>query len=611
MGGRASCSRSSTCFADQIVNADSNEIVSEAIREKIRSIVDDPDTAEALCPRDHPFGTKRPCLDTGYYATFNLGHVRLIDLRRHPIATITERGIDTVDESLELDAIVFATGFDAMTGPIVDVDIAGRDGITLKAKWADGPSTYLGLTSVGFPNFFTITGPGSPSVLSNMAVSIEQHVDWVADCIDHVRREGYETIEATPAAEAGWNTHAGDCAAITLYPQANSWYMGANVPGKPRVFLPYIGGVDRYRAACDEVVERGYLGFTLAGPDGTRTNDGVIRRLQPDVAMVLEVMAGMELPPIESLPVDDARALMAAAAAVSPPGPEVGETTDGLLPGDDGPLAYRLHRPASAGPHPIVAYFHGGGWVLGSESSDDPLCRDLCARSDAIVVSVGYRHAPEHRFPTAADDAFAAIRWIAANAVELGGIPGQLAVAGWSAGGNVAAVACQLARDAGGLGIVGQVLLNPVTDSDMTRPSYDENADGYVLTTAVMHWFWDHYADTVDRRDPKAAPLLGHLSRPPACAGRHRRLRPSPRRGRRLRRSAGRRRRARAPPPGPRPHAHLGDHGRRGHLRGAGASRDGQRAAELLPRPGPGLSCRAPLSRGPSRCRGRGGPERR
>ena len=253
-------------FNDQLVNPASNDIVAEMIREKIRSIVDDPDTAEALCPKDHPFGTKRPCLDTNYFQTYNLPHVRLIDLRKHPIATITESGIDTVDESLEFDAIVYATGFDAMTGPLVAVDINGRDGVTLKEKWADGPSTYLGLTTAGFPNFFTVTGPGSPSVLSNMAVSIEQHVEWISTASTTCA-----STASRPSSPPRWRKRGGTstsriAANITLYPTANSWYMGANVPGKPRVFLPYIGGVDGYRAACDEVVGQGYLGFTLAGP---------------------------------------------------------------------------------------------------------------------------------------------------------------------------------------------------------------------------------------------------------------------------------------------------------------------------------------------------------
>ena len=504
-------------FADQGVNPASNEIVAEMIREKIRSVVTDPGTADALCPKDHYFGTKRPCLDTGYFETYNLPHVRLVDLRQQPITSITESGIDTADESLEFDAVVYATGFDAMTGALVAVDVASG-GQTLKEKWAGGPSTYLGLMTAGFPNFFMITGPGSPSVLSNMAVSIEQHVDWVADCLKDMREHGLETIEPTELAESAWNAHVQDWAAITLHPTANSWYMGANVPGKPRVFLPFIGGVDGYRRACDEVVALGYLGFAMAGQGGAQCRDGAIRRVQPDVAMVLEAMAGMGLPAMESLPVGDARALMAAAADMRPPGPEVGEVTDGVLPGADGDLPYRLYRPAAPGPHPVVVYFHGGGWVLGDLDSDDPLCRDLCARSGAVIVSVNYRHAPEARFPAAAQDALAAVRWAAANAAALGGIPGQLAVAGWSAGGNIAAIACQQARDAGGPDICGQLLMTPVTDSDMTRPSYAENGDGYILTSALMHWFWDHYADPADRAGPWAAPLHGSLDGlPPAC----------------------------------------------------------------------------------------------
>jgi cation diffusion facilitator CzcD-associated flavoprotein CzcO/acetyl esterase/lipase len=504
-------------FIDQGVNPVSNELVAEMIREKIRAIVKNPDTAEALCPKDHPFGTKRPCLDTSYFETFNLPHVRLVDLRRTPIVAVTEAGIDTAEESLEFDAIVFATGFDAMTGPLVSVDVTGVDGVTLRDKWAGGPATYLGLMTTGFPNFFMITGPQSPSVLSNMLVSIEQHVDWVADCLRRLRTDGFDRIEPTPLAEAGWGRHNQDCADITLYPRANSWYMGANVPGKPRVFLPYIGGVDAYRRACDEVADKGMLGFRLDGPAGSRCNDGVIRRVQPDVTMVLDLMASLELPPMETMNVADARAFIEAIAAERPPGPEVGEIADAVLPGPAGDLAYRLYRPPSAGPHPLIAYFHGGGWVLGSQDSDDPFCRDLCVRTGSVVVSVNYRHAPEDRFPAAADDAFAAVSWIAANAAGLGGIPGQLAVAGWSAGGNLAAVACQLARDAGGPDITGQLLVTPVTDCDLGRPSYVGNGDGYVLTAPLMRWFWDHYADQADRATPKASPLRGTLAGlPPA-----------------------------------------------------------------------------------------------
>jgi len=349
-------------------------------------------------------------------------------------------------------------------------------------------------------------------------VSIEQHADWIADCLDYMRSNGFDTIDPTETAEAGWAQHCADCVAITLYPLANSWYMGANVPGKPRVFYPYIGGVDGYRAACDEVVANGYLGFDLEGPAGTQRHDGVVRRIQPDVSLVLQVMAALNLPPIETLPVPDARAFMEVTAAQRPPGPDVGEIVDGVLPGPAGELEYRLYRPSSPGPHPVVAYFHGGGWVLGGKDSDDPLCRDLCDRTGSVIVSVNYRHAPEARFPAAVDDAFAATEWIAAHATELGGIPGQLAVAGWSAGGNLATVVCQLARDAGGPAILGQLLLTPVTDCDTDRGSYKENADGFILTASLMRWFLDHYVDTEDRQDPRVSPLHGNLAGLPPAA---------------------------------------------------------------------------------------------
>ncbi|OBF04949.1 steroid monooxygenase [Mycobacterium sp. ACS4054] len=494
-------------FSDVMSNAAANAHFAEFFRNKIRSIVEDPQTAADLCPTDHPVAAKRPCLDTNYYATYNLPNVRLVNVRKHPIRQVTETGIDTVDESFALDAIVFATGFDAVTGALTAVDFRGRNDLALKDKWAHGPQTYLGLSTVGFPNLFFITGPGSPSVLTNMVVSIEQHADWVLDCLGYLGAEGFEVIEPTETAEAGWTQHVNDCADITLYPAANSWYMGANVPGKPRVFLPYCAGLDFYRAGCDEVVARDYLGFRLSGPGGSRCNDGVVRRLQPDVEMVLNAVAEMNLPPMESMAVQDARAMYAQMSMARPPGPDVGEIVDGVLPGAAGDLAYRLYRPATPGPHPVVVYFHGGGYVLGDAASDDPLCRDLCARSGAMVVSADYRHAPEHRFPAAVDDAMAAVRWVADNAEALGGIPGRLAVCGWSAGGGLAAVVCRLARDMDGPAIAGQVLLTPLTSGDMTRASFTENADGYGLTTPLLRWCYDHYIDAADRDDPRFAPL--------------------------------------------------------------------------------------------------------
>ena len=250
-------------FNDIIVNAEANGTAADFVRGKIREIVHDPATAEALCPTTHPIGTKRICVDTDYYATYNRANVTLVDVRSAPIVRLTPRGIETTAAAYELDVIVFATGFDAMTGALLDVDVFGRENRSLKDRWSGGPRTYLGVATAGFPNLFIVTGPGSPSVLSNMVLSIEQHVDWIADCIGHARERGLETIEATRDAEDAWVAHVNEVAQATLFPRAGSWYMGANIPGKPRVFMPYLGGVGNYRAHCDGVAAGGYAGFAV------------------------------------------------------------------------------------------------------------------------------------------------------------------------------------------------------------------------------------------------------------------------------------------------------------------------------------------------------------
>ena len=240
-----------------------NDTAAEYVREKIAEMVKDPKVARLLQPTTYPIGTKRICLDTDYYETFNRDNVTLVDIRNAPIEEITPNGLITGGKSYEFDAIVFATGFDAMTGSFARIDIRGRDGLTLKQKWAEGPKTYLGLMVTGFPNLFFVTGPGSPSVLSNMIVSIEQHVEWISDCLSYLEKRGIDCMEATQPAEDAWVAHVNEVAYTTLYPQANSWYMGANIPGKPRVFMPYIGGVGVYRQKCNEVAAGGYEGFAL------------------------------------------------------------------------------------------------------------------------------------------------------------------------------------------------------------------------------------------------------------------------------------------------------------------------------------------------------------
>jgi cation diffusion facilitator CzcD-associated flavoprotein CzcO len=250
-------------FRDISTDRRANDTISEFIRSKIREIVKDPETAEKLLPTDHPYGSKRALIDTNYYDTYNRKNVELVDIRHSPIQEITPKGIRTEDEEFEFDMIVFATGYDAMTGTFFKMDIRGRDDLPLKDKWSEGPKTYLGLQVVGFPNMFMITGPGSPSVLTNMPVAIEQHIEWIADFIEYMRERGIETAEADADAETAWVTHVNKVVESQMYMLANSWYLGANIPGKPRVFTPYAGGMGTYRKKCDEVAYDDYEGFIL------------------------------------------------------------------------------------------------------------------------------------------------------------------------------------------------------------------------------------------------------------------------------------------------------------------------------------------------------------
>jgi cyclohexanone monooxygenase len=262
-------------FRDIGTDLEANAFAAGFVRAKIAEVVDDPAVAERLSPRDYPIGAKRICLDTDYLETFNRPNVELVDLRTDPVAAVTESGVRVGDRDIPLDVIVMATGYDAMTGALLRMDIRGRGGLPLGAKWHDGPQTYLGLATAGFPNLFLITGPGSPSVLAMVIMAIEQHVDWIADCLDHLRHRGLDRVEATEQAEQEWRRHVDDVAATRLYRHANSWYVGANIPGKPRVILPYTGGFGTYSKRCDEVTRAGYAGFRL----GRATRRDGVRRL--------------------------------------------------------------------------------------------------------------------------------------------------------------------------------------------------------------------------------------------------------------------------------------------------------------------------------------------
>ncbi|MGL6110232.1 MAG: flavin-containing monooxygenase, partial [Rubrivivax sp.] len=250
-------------FNDLLLNERSNALAAEFVRGKIRGTVKDPQTAQLLSPT-HTIGCKRLCVDSGYYESFNRPNVRLVDISRQPIETITATGLKSGGREFEFDALVLATGFDAMTGSLMRLDLRGRAGLPIRQKWQAGPLNYLGLTIAGFPNLFNIAGPGSTSAFTNVIVAIEQHVDWIAECISHMDANGLSTIEATEPAEAAWAEHVNAAARRTVFLSCNSWYLGANIPGKPRMFMPLAGGFPAYAERCAEVARKGYEGFVLA-----------------------------------------------------------------------------------------------------------------------------------------------------------------------------------------------------------------------------------------------------------------------------------------------------------------------------------------------------------
>jgi cation diffusion facilitator CzcD-associated flavoprotein CzcO len=257
-------------FSDLMTDERSNEFCADFFREKIRSIVHDPVTAEKLVPTGYPIAAKRPVLDTDYFETFNKPHVRLVDINDTAIDEITPTGVRAGDTVYELDVLVFATGFDAFTGSFLRIDITGRGGVRLADKWHDGPTAYLGLSMAGFPNLLTVNGPCNPAVLTNVPVTIEHDVEWIADCIEYAEQRGITAIEPTEEAEREWVRYTAELVDGTLYMKANSWWLGANIPGKPRVFMAFVGGLNRFRKRCAEIAEAGYDGFRLSTSPASR-----------------------------------------------------------------------------------------------------------------------------------------------------------------------------------------------------------------------------------------------------------------------------------------------------------------------------------------------------
>ncbi|QJY46075.1 flavin-containing monooxygenase [Pseudonocardia broussonetiae] len=492
-------------FGDLMFSAEANETVSEYLRERIRERVKDPKTAEILSPRNHFYATKRPPFETGYYEAYNRENVSLVDLRATPIEDITERGIRTTDAEYEFDVLVLATGFDAFTGPLLQLGLVGRDGVRLSDYWADGPHTYLGIAITGFPNLFMPMGPQSVCIHINNPPGIEDHVDFALRAIAAATERGTTALEPTIEATDQWNSYIWGIADSTLMTKVESWYMGSNVPGKPRAPLFFAGGAVLYRAIFAQVEGNGFAGFAF---DGAAEAIPTLTTLDPMAAHLLGAVLAQDQRPLDAIPLDEQRVVLENFAQLQlPPRKDVAvHHTTYPTPGGERPV--RVYVPENAeGPLPVLVFLHPGGWYGGSPALSEGPCTGLAEDLGAVVVSPDYRLAPENPFPAATDDSYAAVTWAAAAITEYGGDPTRIAVLGESAGGTLAAVAAQRARDEHGPELVGQVLLYPPIDPDEQTGSKERYREGPILTAAAAQQCWDRYlqADT-DRSSPLAVP---------------------------------------------------------------------------------------------------------
>ncbi|WP_028938262.1 flavin-containing monooxygenase [Pseudonocardia spinosispora] len=489
-------------YGDLLTDERANETAAEYIREKIRERVTDPVIAELLCPDDHPYGSKRAALETDYYLTFNRDNVDLVDVRSAPIQEVTATGVRTSEGEYPVDTIVLATGFDAVTGPLVNLGLVGRDGATLAQRWADGPKTYLGISVSGFPNLFTITGPQSAVALYNNPLAIEDHVEFAAAAIKHVLDSGASTIETNPEAEQAWHAEVEGILHLTLLPKANSWYMGANVPGKPRATFVFAGGAPLYRAICSDVVANGYAGFSIGDAPAGPVPPMV--QLDPAVAMVVGAMLMQDMKPLEDCTLEETRAAIEGFTAMQKPAPSSVRVVETGYAAD---RPARIYIPEAEGPLPVIVYLHGGGFIAGSLDMCAAPCAALAEELGAIVVTPSYRLAPEAPFPAATDDTYAALCWTAETIAEHGGDPERITVMGESAGGQLAAVAAQRARDENGPRLVAQVLLYPTIDAEADTESRVTYAAGPVLSIDAGRGMWSAYLGDLSRASsPLASP---------------------------------------------------------------------------------------------------------
>jgi cation diffusion facilitator CzcD-associated flavoprotein CzcO/acetyl esterase/lipase len=490
-------------FSDLVIDEQANETLAEYIRGRIHELVEDPSTAELLSPNDHPYGSKRPPFETDYYETFNRPNVDLIDARSTPIEEITPKGIRTSQTTFEFDAIVLATGFDAVTGPLLELNMTGRDSLALEKKWADGPTSYLGIQIADFPNFFMITGPKSAALQYNTPLAIEDHVDFVANAIAKVAAEEAPTFEATREAEQAWGDLTEGVLHLTVIPKAKgSWYMGENVPGKPRATYLFPSGAPLYRAICFQVEQLGFAGFAIGG---VTTPVPPFANLEPSTALLLIALLNQGLRPLHEYGLEELRSTIDSLTQLQAPAPEMRVEVLSTPPG-------RLYVPESQEPMPTLLFFHGGGWMAGSPAAADAPCRNLAADLGAIVFAVEYRLTPEHPFPAAPDDAFAALQWAREHIKDYGGDPERLVVMGESAGANLAAVTALRARDEG-IDLAAQILLYPPIDPDAQTASRTEFVGAPFFSTEAINAMWMVYLNgaevTAMAAPSRAASLAG------------------------------------------------------------------------------------------------------
>ncbi|PBD00369.1 catio diffusion facilitator CzcD-associated flavoprotein CzcO [Streptomyces sp. Ag82_O1-15] len=503
-------------YFDLIYNPGANETAADYIRDRIRERVKDPKTAELLTPKGHPYGAKRATFETKYFETFNLPHVRLVDAKTTPIERITEKGIATTAQEYEFDVIVLATGFDVGAGALMRMGVVGRDGRKLTDHWADGQRAYIGMANHGFPNLFHVNGPQSAAALFNNPIAIEDSVDFIADLIAYTDAHGHRTAEVTAAAEDRYNEVVLEVAEATLFPNAVTWYMGDNIPGKPRRPISLFTGAPMYRAICAEVQATEYAGFSLDGDARDLPNS---IKIDGAAVFLLAGLMNMGAKPLEESSLEEIRAGIETFKHLQLPVPSDVGITDTQYPTAGGERTVRLYRPPVEGPLPVVVFFHGGGWVAGSLDLYDEPCASLARRLGALVVSPDYRLAPEHPFPAAIDDTMAALRWAAENIAGYGGDPERIAVGGESAGANLAAVAALRTRDEGGPRLAAQVLVTPPTDFTADTESRKTFARGPIISTELggrmAAWYLGDPAHvTSSWAAPAHAPDLSNL--PPA-----------------------------------------------------------------------------------------------